>query len=152
LDGVYVEGLVHVTELGNDYFHYDKARHEMAGERTGVRYRLGDRLTIKVVRVDLETTKIDFTLASKTLNADQGSLNDSIAGESFDGKIEKRSTLKLNPLKQFPFDTGVSHKPGRSAGAKGKGSGKSSGKSKTSSKTGTAKSKSAGKKTKRSGR
>jgi ribonuclease R len=65
LDGVYVEGLLHVTELGNDYFHYDKARHEMAGERTGVRYRLGDRLTIKVVRVDLETTKIDFTLVNK---------------------------------------------------------------------------------------
>jgi ribonuclease R len=64
LDGVYVEGLVHVTELGNDYFQYDKARHEMAGERTGVRYRLGDRLTIKVVRVDLETTKIDFTLVN----------------------------------------------------------------------------------------
>lgn len=65
LDGVYVEGLLHVTELGNDYFHYDKARHEMLGERTAVRYRLGDRLTIKVVRVDLETTKIDFTLVNK---------------------------------------------------------------------------------------
>jgi len=65
LDGVYVEGLLHVTELGNDYFHHDKARHEMAGERTGVRYRLGDRLTVKLVRVDLETTKIDFTLANK---------------------------------------------------------------------------------------
>jgi ribonuclease R len=65
LDGVYVEGLLHVTELGNDYFHYDKARHEMAGERTGVRYRLGDRLTVKLVRVDLETTKIDFTLVNK---------------------------------------------------------------------------------------
>ncbi|MDP3211532.1 ribonuclease R [Methylotenera sp.] len=66
LDGVYVEGLLHVTELGNDYFIYDKARHEMAGERTGVRYRLGDRLTVKLVRVDLETTKIDFTLANKS--------------------------------------------------------------------------------------
>jgi ribonuclease R len=66
LDGVYVEGLLHVTELGKDYFHFDKARHEMAGERTGVRYRLGDRLTIKVARVDLETTKIDFTLVNKT--------------------------------------------------------------------------------------
>jgi ribonuclease R len=64
LDGVYVEGLVHVTELGNDYFNYDKARHEMLGERTGVRFRLGDRLTIKVARVDLETSKIDFTLVS----------------------------------------------------------------------------------------
>ncbi|MFZ3087197.1 MAG: ribonuclease R [Methylotenera sp.] len=65
LDGVYVEGLLHVTELGNDYFHYDKARHEMFGERTGVRYRLGGRLTVKLVRVDLETTKIDFTLVNK---------------------------------------------------------------------------------------
>ncbi|MFA7351188.1 MAG: ribonuclease R [Methylotenera sp.] len=65
LDGVYVEGLLHVTELGNDYFHYDKARHEMAGERTGVRYQLGDRLTIKVVRVDLETTKIDFSFVNE---------------------------------------------------------------------------------------
>jgi ribonuclease R len=64
LDGVYVEGLVHVTELGNDYFNYDKARHEMVGERTGARFRLGDRLTVKVARVDLETSKIDFTLIS----------------------------------------------------------------------------------------
>ncbi len=64
LDGVYVEGLVHVTELGNDYFNYDKARHEMVGERTGVKFRLGDRLTVKVARVDLETSKIDFTLVS----------------------------------------------------------------------------------------
>ena len=64
LDNIYVEGLVHVTELGNDYFNYDKARHEMAGERTGVKFRLGDRLTIKVARVDLETSKMDFTLAS----------------------------------------------------------------------------------------
>ena len=64
LDGVYVEGLLHVTELGNDYFNYDKARHEMAGERTGVRYRLGDRLRVKISRVDLETSKIDFVLAA----------------------------------------------------------------------------------------
>ena len=65
LDGVYVEGLLHVTELGNDYFNFDKARHEMSGERTGVRYRLGDRLTVKVARVDLETSKIDFVLEAK---------------------------------------------------------------------------------------
>lgn len=69
LDGVYVEGLLHVTELGNDYFNYDKARHEMAGERTGVRYRLGDRLRVKVSRVDLETSKIDFVLAGPAKTA-----------------------------------------------------------------------------------
>jgi ribonuclease R len=77
LDGVYVEGLVHVTELGNDYFHFDKARHEMVGERTAVRYRLGDRLTIKVVRVDLETAKIDFTLVNKNKSLEDSSDVDS---------------------------------------------------------------------------
>tara|TARA_B110000014_G_scaffold241438_1_gene210242 strand:- start:1539 stop:3773 length:2235 start_codon:yes stop_codon:yes gene_type:complete len=62
LDEVYIEGLLHVTELGNDYFNYDKSKHAIIGERTTLSYRLGDRLKVKVVRVDLETIKIDFTL------------------------------------------------------------------------------------------
>ena len=62
LDEVYIEGLLHVTELGNDYFNYDKSKHAMIGERTKLSYRLGDRLKVKVVRVDLETIKIDFSL------------------------------------------------------------------------------------------
>ncbi len=62
LDDVYVEGLVHISELGSDYFHYDDARHELQGERTGKRYRLADRVQVQLVRVDLETTKIDFRL------------------------------------------------------------------------------------------
>jgi ribonuclease R len=86
LDGVYVEGLLHVTELGNDYFHHDKARHEMAGERTGVRYQLGDRLTVKVARVDLETTKIDFSLVNKNK-----SLDESIKVDSTTEIVNKKS-------------------------------------------------------------
>lgn len=74
LDGVYVEGLLHVTELGNDYFNFDNVRHEMAGERTGVRYRLGDRLRIKVARVDMETSKIDFMLDQPVEPAQDSSL------------------------------------------------------------------------------
>jgi ribonuclease R len=62
LDSIYVEGLLHVTELGNDYFHFDNVRHVMSGERSGKAYRLGDRLRIKVARVDMETSKIDFVL------------------------------------------------------------------------------------------
>ncbi len=62
LDEIYAEGLVHVTDLGDDYFHFNMAKHEMLGERTGARYRLGDRLTVKVARVDLETSKVDFVL------------------------------------------------------------------------------------------
>ena len=65
LDELFVEGLVHITELGADYFQYDEARHELRGERTGQRYQLTDRVTVKVARVDLESRKIDLTLAAK---------------------------------------------------------------------------------------
>ncbi|MCP5268732.1 MAG: ribonuclease R [Zoogloeaceae bacterium] len=63
LDSVYVEGLVHVSELGEDYFNYDNVKHQMLGERSGKRYRLGDRLRVKLVKADLETGRIDFVLA-----------------------------------------------------------------------------------------
>ena len=62
LDEIFIEGLVHVSELGQDYFHYDQAKHWMLGERTGKRFRLGDRVRIKVIRADIETSKIDFAL------------------------------------------------------------------------------------------
>ena len=62
LDDLYVEGLLHISELGKDYYHFDAAKHELMGERTKQRYRLGDRVRVKVVRVDLDTTKIDFVL------------------------------------------------------------------------------------------
>lgn len=93
LDGVYVEGLVHVTELGNDYFNYDKARHEMVGERTGVRFRLGDRLTVKVARVDLETSKIDFSLISHSSHLKIGGLQPNIHAPS---RADKKHILSAN--------------------------------------------------------
>ncbi|MGH6610571.1 MAG: ribonuclease R, partial [Burkholderiaceae bacterium] len=62
LDDLYVEGLVHVSELGTEYFLYNEALHELRGERTGIRYRLGDRLMVQVARVDLEARRIDFRL------------------------------------------------------------------------------------------
>lgn len=62
LDSVYVEGLVHVSELGKDYFQFDNLKHQMLGERTGKRYRLGDRLRVKLVKADLESNRIDFVL------------------------------------------------------------------------------------------
>jgi ribonuclease R len=69
LDEVYVEGLVHVSELGNDYYHFDASRHQLTGERTGQRFRLGDRIDVKLVRADLETTRLDFVLAEKQRKA-----------------------------------------------------------------------------------
>ena len=63
LDDYFVDGLVHISELGRDYFQFDAARHMLLGERTAKRYRLADRMTVKLVRVDLETRKIDFVPA-----------------------------------------------------------------------------------------
>ncbi|MFA9218833.1 MAG: ribonuclease R [Sphingomonadaceae bacterium] len=62
LDSLFVEGMVHVTDLGADYFQYDDARHELRGDRTGQRYQLTDRVNVQVVRVDLEMRKIDLRL------------------------------------------------------------------------------------------
>ncbi len=72
LENLFVEGMVHVTELGGDYFQYDEARQELRGERTGIRYRLGDRLHVLVSRVDLDARKIEFSLV-KTMGAEVGS-------------------------------------------------------------------------------
>jgi len=63
LDDYYVDGLVHISELGRDYFQFDPARHQLLGERSGTRYRLADRMRVKLVRVDLETRKMDFVPA-----------------------------------------------------------------------------------------
>ncbi|HAO33326.1 MAG TPA: ribonuclease R [Candidatus Competibacter sp.] len=62
LSGVYVEGLVHVTALRNDYYQFDPVGHRLRGERSGQVYRLGDSLRVRVVRVDLDERKIDFEL------------------------------------------------------------------------------------------
>ena len=63
LDDYFVDGLVHISELGRDYYRFDAARHHLLGERTGKRYRLADRIKVKLVRVNLESRKIDFVPA-----------------------------------------------------------------------------------------
>ncbi len=62
LDELYVEGLVHITELGGEYFRFDEVRQELRGERTGVRYAVGSRVRVQVSRVDLDGRRIDFRL------------------------------------------------------------------------------------------
>ncbi len=62
LDDIYVEGLVHITALPADYYHFDPTGHRLTGERTGKNYRLGNRVKVKVMRVSLDDKKIDFEL------------------------------------------------------------------------------------------
>lgn len=92
LDDIFIEGLVHVSELGQDYFHYDAARHLMQGERTGIAYRLGDRVRIRVMRADIETSKIDFALIAKIDKAEAPTASPSEAegGTASGSKTRKR--------------------------------------------------------------
>lgn len=62
LDDIHVEGLIHVSALGSDYFHYDPAGHQLTGERSGTVFRLADRVRVRVQRVDLDERKIDLEL------------------------------------------------------------------------------------------
>jgi ribonuclease R len=66
LDALYVEGLVHITELGGEYHRFDEVRQELRGERSGVRYAIGSRVRVQVSRVDLDSRKIDFRLVRES--------------------------------------------------------------------------------------
>jgi ribonuclease R len=62
LEEVYVQGLVHVSSMNDDYYRFDERAHRLKGENTGTTYRLGDRVEIQVGRVDLDRRQIDFAL------------------------------------------------------------------------------------------
>ncbi|WP_371808071.1 S1 RNA-binding domain-containing protein [Microbulbifer sp. SH-1] len=61
IDDLYVEGLIHVTALPKDYYQFEQAQQRLVGERSGMRFHLGDGVTVQVARVDLEERKVDFT-------------------------------------------------------------------------------------------
>ena len=69
LDAMYVEGLVHISELGGDYFRFDELRQELRGERSGMRFGIGTRLQVQVSRVDLDARRIDFRLVQEASTA-----------------------------------------------------------------------------------
>lgn len=84
LDDIYVEGLVHVTALDNDYYQFDQVHHRLVGERTRQMYRLSDRVEVKVARVDLDERKIDFDLIRSLRESEQP--EQSPRGKSTKGK------------------------------------------------------------------
>jgi ribonuclease R len=63
LDSIFVEGLVHVSNLGRDYFHFDPIGHRLVGERSRRAYQIGQRVSVIVARVSLDDRQIDLALA-----------------------------------------------------------------------------------------
>ncbi len=95
LDAMYVEGLVHITELGGEYFKFDEARQELRGERTGIRYAIGSRVRVQVSRVDLDGRKIDFRLVREGEELLSRAMKDKGAG----GPATGRGALQGVPAK-----------------------------------------------------
>ena len=92
LSEIYIEGLIHISLLPNDYYHFDPLRHEIYGERSGVHYRLGQPLKVKVVRVDLDEGKIDFMLADEMLlNSPKGRKQSKAETKPKKKKFKKRT-------------------------------------------------------------
>jgi ribonuclease R len=119
LENLFVEGMVHVTELGGDYFQYDEARQELRGERTGIRYRLGDRLHVLVSRVDLDARKIEFSLM-KTMSAEVGgssSRRQLILATDTGRPNKKAASKKSRPSSKTPqTPSGINVNAAKSAG------------------------------------
>ena len=86
LNAMYVEGLIHITELGGEYFKFDEARQELRGERTGIKYAIGTPVRVQVSKVDLDARKIDFRM----LTENDSLLNRAMKDKGVD-KFDKQS-------------------------------------------------------------
>jgi ribonuclease R len=104
LADIYVEGLVHVTGLQNDYYHFDPAHHRLVGERTRRIYRLGDKLKVRVVRVDLDERKIDFELVLE--EGEQATVAKGQPRSEAKSKKGRSRSRKKSPPPQQPQDQG----------------------------------------------
>ena len=136
LDAMYVEGLVHITELGGDYYRFDEAHQELRGERTGMRYAIGTRVQVQVSRVDLDGRRIDFRLIHEAEKLTSRAMKDkglvregrgaSAANGAPDRSPVKRATRKIaEPLARAPKSPIQSAKAGaRQAAVKPKDKGK----------------------------
>ena len=107
LTDIYVEGLVHVTALPADYYHFDPVHHRLAGERSGRSFRLGDSVEILVARVDLDERKIDFELSDNPLTAMPARKRQAQAGSRQEAPGKTSSRKRGAPREQAPVEAVV---------------------------------------------
>lgn len=132
LDSLYVEGLVHITELGGEYFRYDEARQELRGERTGIRYALGSKVRVQVSRVDLDGRRIDFRLVRDDADLVMRAMRDKTGSEDADTSARRNGGKKARGA-AFPVQgrqpAGATRPSRGSRGARPPGKGTGAGKS-----------------------
>lgn len=132
LHEVYVEGLVHVTELGNDYFHYDNARQKMVGERSGKSFAIGDQVEIQVASVDIDLRRIDFALVTtdsdgktKRVKSEREKLYDNARRKVSAKKKNKQADSRSESGNSGSSKSGTGKPKNRKSGTKNTGSNKS---------------------------
>ena len=117
LDELYVEGLVHITELGGEYFRFDEVRQELRGERTGIRYALGTRVRVQVSRVDLDGRRIDFRLVQEGEDLASRAMRDkgvAPAGErGMPSKVSAKRAARKTREQEKAENSGDSYSSGR---------------------------------------
>lgn len=117
LKDLYVEGLVHITSLPKDYYHHEPALNRMVGERTGQSFTMGDELTVRVARVDLDERKIDFEIESVKPTRRKKPTGANKAKPK--GKAKVKTSAKKVPVKKTPTKKAKT-KPKAKAAVKGK--------------------------------
>lgn len=102
LESLFVEGMIHISELGGDYFQYDEARQELRGERTGIRYRLTDRVHVQVSRVDLDARRIEFTLVKPNQERNNPYATSRVFEKERHGSRQAKPSTKKSVSKKLP--------------------------------------------------
>jgi ribonuclease R len=121
LNDYQIDGLIHITSLANDYFHYDQIKQCLVGESSGLKYRLGDSLRVKVAAVNLDERKIDLMIDGQAaINRTVNKKGKSKAGGKKDGKANPnaKSNNRSNKAKDTKApSTSVTNKGKRKAGS-----------------------------------
>jgi ribonuclease R len=116
LDAMFVEGLIHITELGGEYFKFDEARQELRGERTGIKYAIGTRVRVQVSKVDLDARKIDFRFVQK-----EGSRGDDLLARAMKDKGLGRESSRDNNAASYGAPRSDRSKASHASGAHSSG-------------------------------
>ncbi|MGO3732333.1 MAG: S1 RNA-binding domain-containing protein, partial [Vagococcus sp.] len=110
-----VEGLIHVNQLKSDYFHFIESHLALVGERTGVVYKIGQQVRIKVTKADVDTREIDFELLSAEPLTDKIEIP----------KQQKGQSNQKRHLNKKGNETNKTYSKDKKNGPKGKSNGKS---------------------------
>jgi len=91
LDDVNIEGLLHISALAEDYYHFDQVKARLVAEHSNVTYHMGDRIEVKVASVNLDEKKIDLTLSTFEPSKRRSSRSSNDAGKKSSGTNKRNS-------------------------------------------------------------